>query len=440
MSAATLGSWGRYPPHPQIPHGVHWRDEIPRRLRDVAASAGSTLAYGNGRSYGDSCMASSDQVLHTRALSRFIEADWDTGRLVVEAGMTLDEVLAQSIPRGWFLPVTPGTRFATVGGAIANDVHGKNHHVRGTFGRHVGRLHLVRSDQAPVTCSPETEGALFRATIGGLGLTGVIAWAELSLLPLRSGSLDVTTVRFDSLDEFFALSAEFDSRHEYTVAWVDCLARGAARGRGVFSAADHAASGALAVADGTRRRIPVTPPVSAVNRATIRLFNAAYFHRHKAGKQQAQVNYAPFFYPLDGMLEWNRVYGPRGFQQYQCVVPDAQARDAVSELLGEVAAAGTGSMLAVLKKCGNLPSPGLVSFPLPGVSLALDFPQSPLLGAELFPRLDRIVRSAGGRLYPAKDAHMSGADFRAAYPGWQALESLRDPVLCSRFWQRVTTT
>jgi FAD/FMN-containing dehydrogenase len=440
MSAATLGSWGRYPYHPQTAHGAHWRDELPRRLREVAAAAGGTLAYGNGRSYGDSCMASTDHVLHMRPLARFIEADWGTGRIVVEAGMTFDELLAQSIPRGWFLPVTPGTRYVTVGGAIANDVHGKNHHVRGTFGRHVTRMHLVRSDRAALTCTPQTEGGLFRATIGGLGLTGVIAWAELSLLPIRASRLDVTTVRFGSLDEFFALSAEFDGRCEYTVAWVDCLARGAASGRGVFSAGNHADAGGLGFAAGTRRSIPVTPPVSGVNRATVRLFNAAYYHRHQAGRQHASVDYAPFFYPLDGVLGWNRVYGPRGFQQYQCVVPDADARAAVAELLREVAAAGAGSMLAVLKKCGDLASPGLVSFPLPGVSLALDFPQSASIVKELFPRLDRIVRGAGGRLYPAKDAHMAGSDFRAAYPGWEALERLRDPALCSRFWKRVTTS
>jgi FAD/FMN-containing dehydrogenase len=438
MSAARVGSWGRYPADAQTAHAVHWRAEIGARLHGLVGTAGTTLPHGNGRSYGDSCLAESGHVLHMRGLDRVIEADWESGRLVVEAGITLDELLALAIPRGWFPPVTPGTRFVTVGGAVANDVHGKNHHVRGTFGCHVRRIHLVRSDRAAVTCSPDIEPELFGATIGGLGLTGVIAWVELSLMPIRSSRLDVTTARFGTLDEFFALSAELDGGNQYTVAWVDCLARGAAAGRGVFSAANHADSGGLRLCAARPARVPVTPPVSMVNQASVRLFNALYYRRQRARRQSTVVDYEPFFYPLDRLLEWNRIYGPRGFQQYQCVVPDRDARDAMRDLLREVAAAGAGSMLAVLKKCGHMRSPGMVSFPLPGVSLALDFPQEARLAEVLFPRLDRIVRAAGGRLYPAKDAHMAGADFRAAYPAWVDLERLRDPALCSHFWRRVT--
>lgn len=440
MSAGALGSWGRYPAHAQRPHPVDWRDSLPADFSRALALGGSLLPFGNGRSYGDSCLSASDHVLHMRPLARFISVDWTTGVVVAEAGTTLEEILALAIPRGWFVPVTPGTKFVTLGGAIANDVHGKNHHVRGTFGRHVRRFRLLRSDRPALECSADENSELFRATIGGLGLTGVIEWAELQLMPVKSSWLDVTTLRFGALDEFFALSAELDTRHEYTVAWVDCLAGGDSVGRGVFMAADHAVDGGLQVDRRKKLTVPVTPPISAINGLSLRLFNSAYYRLHKAGRHQARVAYDPFFYPLDRILHWNRIYGPRGFQQFQCVVPDAQAPATVRALLASIAAAGEGSFLAVLKKCGDVVSPGLLSFPMPGTSLALDFPQNSRLESVLFPRLDAIVREAGGRLYPAKDAHMAGDDFRAAYPAWSRLQAVRDPALGSRFWKRVTGT
>lgn len=438
MNGGALGSWGRYPPLAQLIHPVGWRDSLANDFSRALAQGGSLLPFGNGRSYGDSCLAESGHVLHMRPLSRFISVDWKTGVLVAEAGTTLEEVLAIAIPRGWFVPVTPGTKFVTLGGAVANDVHGKNHHVRGTFGRHVRRFRLLRSDLPPALCSAQENAELFCATIGGLGLTGVIEWVEMQLMPVQSTQMDVTTVRFGALDEFFALSAELDVAHEYTVAWVDCLAGGDAVGRGVFMAANHSANGGLHVDHRKKLSVPITPPLSAINGLSLRLFNSAYYHLHKAERHLSQVAYDPFFYPLDRILHWNRIYGPRGFQQFQCVVPDAHALATVRALLAAIAAAGEGSFLAVLKKCGDVASPGLLSFPLPGTSLALDFPQHDRLSTGLFPRLDAIVRSAGGRLYPAKDAHMSGEDFRAAYPRWMRLEAARDPALGSRFWKRVT--
>ena len=436
--ATNLRSWGRYPPFPQAAHPCHWRADLPAELERVTAAHGATLAFGNGRSYGDSCLASSDHVLHLRALDRFISADWTRGVIVAEAGVTLEEVLALALPRGWFLPVTPGTKFVTLGGAVANDVHGKNHHVKGTFGRHVNSFGLVRSDSPPRVCSRERDAELFAGTVGGLGLTGIIEWVELQLMPVRSCMMDVTTIRFGSLAEFFQLSLELDHSHDYAVAWIDCLARGASAGRGVYSVADHAPSGGLDPVAARAFTVPVTPPISAMNRLSLRLFNSIYYGAHKAGRHQHSMHCEPFFYPLDRLLQWNRMYGPRGFQQYQCVVPDLQAEPATRALLESIAASGSGSFLAVMKRCGGIESPGLMSFPMPGVSLALDFPQHDSLDAKLFPRLDAIVREAGGRLYPAKDAHMSGDDFRRSYPAWERVEALRDPALCSRFWTRVT--
>ena len=433
---APLHSWGRYPHAPQSGHPAGWRDELPGLLAQTAATHGGTLPYGNGRSYGDSCLAASGHVLHMRPLDRFVEVDWQQGRVLAEAGTTLAEVLRIAIPQGWFLSVTPGTQFATLGGALANDVHGKNHHRRGTFGNHVRRFGLLRHGEGLLTCSPSEHRELFAATIGGLGLTGLVVWVEIQLMPVRTSQIDSRTLRFANLAEFFRLSAELDHRHEYSVAWVDCLARGRAAGRGVFIVGDHARHGTREIAPRPRLRVPLTPPLSLVNRLSLRAFNAAYWHLHPATPSTARRGYEPFFYPLDRILHWNRIYGRQGFQQYQCVIPEANAEAATGELLGAIADAGQGSFLAVLKRCGDIASPGLLSFPLPGTSLALDFPQGAELAA-LFARLDRIVRAAGGRLYPAKDAHMSGSDFRAAYPAWETLEALRDPTLLSRFWKRV---
>ena len=429
---SELLSWGRYPHLPQTAHAAHWRDEAQAQWRHVQRAHGTTLAFGNGRSYGDVCLASSNHVFQTLALDRIISADWTRGIVRAEPGITFEQILALAVPRGWMLPVTPGTKYVTLGGAIANDVHGKNHHVRGTFGRHVRAFGLARSDGTFIECSPETNTEMFSATIGGLGLTGLILWAEFSLMPIRTSLIDVTSIRFGKLDEFFDLSEEYDAKHEYCVAWVDCASRGPALGRGIFMAADHAIHGSLDVEERHKRRMPLTPPVSLINGLTLRAFNELYYRRQRKPFEISRVGYDGYFYPLDSLLEWNRVYGPSGFQQYQCVVPAASARDA------RISSSGTGSFLAVLKRCGDIASPGLLSFPMEGTSLALDFPQHEMRNAQLFDALDTIVREAGGRIYPAKDAHMSGADFRAAYPQWQQLESLRDPAMLSHFWKRVT--
>jgi FAD/FMN-containing dehydrogenase len=410
---------------------------VPAQIAALRERFGGTLAHGNGRSYGDSCLAASGHVIRTTAMDRFVAAEWARGRVIVEAGLTLGQLLTVCVPRGWFLPVLPGTQFVTAGGAVANDIHGKNHHLRGTFGRHVEAFGLLRSDRDALRCAEDENRDLFRATIGGLGITGVITWIELRLMPIGGNAIEVTNRRFASLAEFFALSHALDASHEYAVAWIDCLARGGASGRGVYTIGKHAAA-QIAPRSHGRLRVPMTPPVSLAGGLSLRAFNAVYYRAHAATRRSTLRHYEPFFFPLDRLLEWNRLYGPAGFQQFQCVLPEADATLSSRELLGAVAASGRGSFLAVMKRCGTAESPGLMSFPLPGVSIALDFPQHPELASRVFPRLDAIVRAAGGRLYPAKDAHMSGADFRAQYPSWERVEALRDPALDSRFWQRVT--
>jgi FAD/FMN-containing dehydrogenase len=317
-------------------------------------------------------------------------------------------------------------------------VHGKNHHRRGTLGQHVRRLGLLRSDAGRIDCSPQERFDLYAATIGGLGLTGLIEWAEIQLIPIRSSQITCVTQRFDDLDGFFALSAELDDTHEYCVSWVDCMARGSSLGRGIYSAANFTERGELAVQASGKLAVPFTPPFSFVNRLSLPVFNTAYWRKASARRRSENVGYDSFFYPLDGVLEWNRLYGPKGFQQYQAVVPECDARDAIRSLLDTIASSATGSFLAVLKRCGEASSPGLMSFPCAGTSLAIDFPQTEDLERKLFPRLDAIVREAGGRLYPAKDAHMRADDFKRSYPRWSDVEALRDPALMSRFWRRVT--
>ncbi|MDD2051573.1 FAD-binding oxidoreductase [Pseudomonas putida] len=435
--SSPLYSWGRYPNTPQTGHSCHWRSEVPKLMDSIVGGHGSTLPFGNGRSYGDSCMAQSDHVLDMHTLDRFIRVDWQQGVLVAEAGVTLAEILAISIPQGWFLAVTPGTQFATLGGAIANDVHGKNHHRRGTFGNHVRQFGLQRAGQQALICSPVENSELYAATIGGLGLTGVICWAEIQLIPISTSQIDGTSVRFDCLSEFFELSAQLDQLHEYSVAWIDCLAKGSQTGRGVFFVGDHARYGSLAQEPRMKLRVPLTPPISLINNLSLRVFNEVYWRKQPVQPRVNRISYEPFFYPLDRILHWNRIYGRKGFQQYQCVIPEGVAQEAIDELLRTIATSGQGSFLAVLKRCGDIASPGLLSFPLAGTSLALDFPQASDL-ASLFLKLNEIVRAAGGRLYPAKDAHMSASDFRQGYPAWERLEALRDPTLMSRFWKRVT--
>jgi FAD/FMN-containing dehydrogenase len=433
-------SWGRFPHFPQVGHPAYWRSELPDLLKGISRQYGNTLAYGNGRSYGDSCLSVSGHVISTRSLDRFIAVDWTQGIVVAEAGVTLAELLALSVPRGWFLPVVPGTKFVTLGGAIANDIHGKNHHVRGTFGRHVRRFSLLRSDCGRLECTPDENADFFCATIGGLGMTGIIERAEIQLIPIQSNMIDVTTVRYDSLADFFALSKELDESHEYAVSWIDCMAQGASAGRGVYTVGNHSAVGGLTTGEGSRKlRVPVTPPFSLVNTASLRIFNSAYFRSRSAARTRSRIEFEHFFFPLDRVLEWNRLYGPRGFQQFQCVIPEKNAKDAFKDLLLAISASGSGSFLAVMKRCGSLISPGLMSFPLAGVSLALDFPQDSRLADSMFPRLDAIVREADGRMYPAKDAHMSAVDFRRSYPAWNAVAAKRDLALQSRFWERVTT-
>ena len=434
MSVADY-SWGRYP-KAQNQRLVM----IDSRHAPLPDAEGSVLPRGNARSYGDSCLNSNGTLLCSRTLDRFIAFDPGTGILRAEAGVTLAQVIALTLPQGWFLPVTPGTRWATLGGSISNDVHGKNHHVAGTFGHHVRALELLRSDGTREFLTADAPSARLAATIGGLGLTGLITWCEIQLKRIPGPWLDTESIRFDSLTDFFQLSSDSAASYEYTVAWIDCLAEGRKLGRGHFIRSDHATGDPSVAVPGGGQKLtfPLLPPMSLVNRLTLRPFNTLYYWRQPTRQVRSQQHYQSYFYPLDGIGHWNRMYGPRGFLQHQCVLPTGVAQDAVSDLLREISRSGQGSFLAVLKEFGNQPSLGMLSFPRPGTTLALDFPNTGPAVFQLLQRLDCIVTEAGGALYPAKDARMSPSLFRQGFgASLQAFQKHIDPRMSSDFWRRV---
>jgi FAD/FMN-containing dehydrogenase len=427
----NVGSWGRLGawPHELRPLAEHGGRTLP------LAPGSHGLAYGMGRSYGDVCLNPGGTLWPTTGLDRFLAFDKVRGLLTCEAGVLLRDIQRLFIPRGWMLAVTPGTQMVTVGGAIANDVHGKNHHVRGSFGDHVTHLRLLRTDGTVVECGPDARADWFAATVGGLGLTGVIAEATLQLVQVAGPWLDVESLPYESLEEFFTLSDASEADWEYTVSWVDCMA--GERARGIFMRGNMSASAGGQVPPDRARTVPFALPLSLVNRYSVRPFNWAYYHRNRQRTGRQRVHYVPFFYPLDNLLEWNRIYGRPGFYQYQCVLPRAVGLAGTQSLLREIAASGEGSFLAVLKTFGERAACGMLSFPRPGVTLALDFPNHGAATQRLFDRLDAVVRETGGRIYPAKDARMPRDLFESGYPRLAEFLSFRDPGIRSAFAQRV---
>ncbi|HTX47845.1 MAG TPA: FAD-binding oxidoreductase [Caulobacteraceae bacterium] len=434
---ATLTSWGRVVRAPHAVARPRWRDELAALVAQPQSRAG-VLARGLGRSYGDSALNPEGAAIAMEGLDRIHAFDPATGVLRADAGLSLDAVIRLALPHGWFPAVAPGTRFVSLGGAIANDVHGKNHHRAGTFGRRVRRLALLRTDGSMQELTPDDPSGLFAATVGGLGLTGLIAWAELQLAPAASAYLDAEDVGFGGLDEFFALAAESDGAHEHTVAWVDCAAGGRSLGRGVFTRANPADDPRRETPPARRWRLPFDLPVQTLNPLTLRAFNAFRYAAKSARKGVRRRPFDSVLFPLDAIEGWNRLYGRHGFYQHQCVVPSGEARDAVAELLRQIAASGQGSFLAVLKTFGPLSSPGLLSFPMEGATLALDFRNAGAPTLALLDRLDRVAAEAGGRLYPAKDGRIGAAMFRSGYPRLAEFVRHVDPGVSSAFWRRVS--
>lgn len=410
----TLSGWGRYPK-------ILTRVARPERYAELASLARETgLARGMGRAYGDAAISAAGTTILMTRLNRFVSFDETTGLLRAEAGVTLDEILQAVMPRGWFLPVTPGTRYVTLGGAVAADVHGKNHHHVGSFSAFVTDIELF-TPAGPLRCSREENVQAFHATLGGMGMTGLIGEVGLRLRRIPSAEMLVRHVPARDLDESLALMASAEHDDEYTVSWIDCLAGGRQLGRSVFMSGHHA-DGAPGAAPGPATLgMPVDLPALAFNGLSVRAFNAIYYRWQGLRRQPFRCGVAPFFYPLDGIRDWHRMYGKPGFVQYQFVLPPESAREGLRAVLGRLAASGNASFLAVLKRFGEA-GPGLLSFPMPGYTLALDLPLRKDTLA-LLDMLDAVVLDHGGRLYLAKDARLSATSFARMYP---ALDAWRD--------------
>jgi decaprenylphospho-beta-D-ribofuranose 2-oxidase len=412
MSRETLSGWGRTSRSVATVKDVSSESEITA----VLSSSRANIARGLGRSYGDAAQLSGGTVLRNR-MSDVGTIDTE-GVVTVGAGASLDELLTECIPQGWFLPVTPGTRQVTVGGAVGADVHGKNHHVDGSFGRHVREMRIVTPSGA-ATISPERDGELFWATIGGMGLTGIVTSVTLALLKIETDQVLVDTQRFTNLDEVMSEMTAGDENFRYSVAWVDCMTRGANLGRAVLTRGDHARvnevdNASLHAPAPAKFKVPFDAPKGLLNPVTVRAFNEAWF-RSSPRKQIAKPeSIASFFHPLDGIRDWNRLYGRRGFVQYQFCVPESSS-DAVRLAIEHLSSSRVAGFLAVLKRFG-LSSPGPLSFPMPGWTLALDLPIGPTSLPRLLDDLDELVLSSGGRIYLAKDARLSPETMRAMYP------------------------
>jgi len=398
------------------------------------ASHSGLVARGNGRAYGDAAIGER-ATLVTRRLDRIRAFDPSSGRIRAEAGLLLADLLDVMAPQGFFPPVVPGTTFVTIGGMIASDVHGKNHHRDGSFGDHVEAMTLALPDGSVVTCSPTQNPDLFRATTGGMGLTGTILEATFRLRPIESGWMRQETTVAPNLGKALA-ALRATSGSTYSVAWIDCLAKGPSLGRSLIYAAEHATRRDLEALQphaeafprpgASRLSVPVDLPSFTLNRLSVAAFNEMYFRAGalKSGYPHL-VPWKPYFFPLDGIGDWNRIYGRRGFVQYQCILPTAHAEAALGEILDRISQQGLASFLAVLKQMG--PGHGDLSFAMEGVTLALDFPVSDAV-FRLLDALDETMVAAGGRLYLAKDARQAPSIFAAGYPGLPRFQDLRRAI------------
>ena len=411
-----ISGWGGYP----VEEVEHLAPTCVDLLRGYLENKGPLIARGLGRSYGDSANASI--VAQTKYLDHFLLFDAENGILKAEAGLTLREILQVIVKSGWFLPVTPGTSFVTLGGAIASDVHGKNHHVSGTFGEYVLSLTMLLGNGEVVVTSPEILPDLFHATCGGMGLTGIILDATISLIPIRSSQISQKTIKKRSIDEAYETFDE-NASSTYSVAWIDCLKSGRSLGRSVLLVGEHSENGDLELPLKQRLNVPSYTPAAFLNKLSIRALNSIYYAK-AINNQSKDVSLTSFFYPLDAVKGWNKLYGKPGFLQYQFVIPNQGGLSIMSNVLTKIAKSGSGSFLAVLKKFGPA-NKNLLSFPIEGFTLALDFKVSSS-NISLIRKLDEIVKDAGGRVYLTKDAVMKESTFKASYPKWQEFEAVRE--------------
>jgi decaprenylphospho-beta-D-ribofuranose 2-oxidase len=429
----ALTGWGRTAPTPAVLVPVRGDDDARAVL--AARPPRGVLARGLARSYGDAAQNAGGRVLDMTAAARVLDADPATGEVEVEAGISLDALMTRFVPLGFFVPVTPGTRYVTVGGAIAADIHGKNHHQAGTFTQHVRWLDLLLADGTVRRVGPDDDPDLFWATAGGMGLTGVILRARLRMKPIESSLLLVDTDRTPDLDSLMTLLGETDHLYDYSVAWIDCVARGPRMGRSVLTRGRFArrdelparrAADPLRYSASAKLAAPDVFPPGLLNRGTVAAFNELWYRKAPRRKRDQLQSIPTFFHPLDGVRDWNRIYGPRGFVQYQFVVPFGQ-EEALREAMVRISSSGTASFLAVLKRFGP-GNPGPLSFPAPGWTLALDIPVGGAALAGLLDELDVLVAGAGGRIYLAKDSRVRPDVFADMYPDLDRFRAVRRRV------------
>ena len=407
-----ITSWGKYP-------HIDAEIKFPQFISQIECSEMNTIPRGLGRSYGDSALSS--HIVSCNKLDHFQKFDSESGLLICDAGVSLDAILQYVVPKGWFLSVTPGTKFVTVGGAIASDVHGKNHHAEGCFSDYVESFTLA-IDEKRIKCSREENSDLFYATCGGMGLTGIILEAAIKLKPIKSAYINQKIVKAKNLATTLSLFEEYES-YTYSVAWIDCLSTGANFGRSLLMLGEHAEDGGLTSHKDSKLSMPCNMPSFLLNKYSIQTFNSAYYNRILKEEVNNKVHYDPFFYPLDGINNWNRMYGKGGFTQYQFVIPKEAGLEGLSEILTAIAESKRGSFLAVLKMFGK-GNQNLLSFPTEGYTLALDFKLTDQL-FDFLNKLDAIVRKHNGRLYLSKDVRMSEEMFKESYPQWEEFQDLR---------------
>lgn len=413
MRTSQISNWGNYP----LVNSTILNLRSKQELSSVIKSKFDFIARGNGGCYGDSSLSSN--IISTLKFNKIIAFDTTTGIISCQSGITFDSLIEFIIPKGWFLPVTPGTKYITLGGAVASDIHGKNHHVEGSFKNHIISIQMLLSSGEIVECSNELNQDLFKATCGGMGLTGIILEVRFKLKKIESAFINEISIKAKNLEEIFSLFEEYKDSM-YTVAWIDCLQSGKNLGRSLLMVGEHASANdkstkrPLQVSKNRQKlRIPFYFPEIVLNRFTVMIFNFLFYHKQLGRVKRSIVSFDKFFYPLDFIKDWNKMYGRRGFVQYQFVLPLGNSKEGLHKILTEIGKSGMGSFLAVLKLFGE--SDGLINFPMRGYTLALDFPIRKGL-FEFLDDLDKIVLQYGGRLYLTKDARMKREVFWNSYP------------------------
>ena len=395
------------------------------------------LAYGNGRSYGDVCLNPDGNLLSLNKFNKFLAFDRVSGVIECQSGILLKEIQELIYFDGWILPVTPGTQLITLGGAIANDVHGKNHHVFGNFGHHIVSLVLIRSDGEILKCDRNVNSDLFYATIGGFGMTGVILSAKINLKKISTTSLRIKKIYFNDLSEFLFLSDLSEQNDEFTVGWIDSLNKN--KNQGIFSSANWVSSNLMGLQKIERKSLVIPSKLSFnfVNTPFVKFFNWAYLRKSKVSRSEEIQHFTNFLYPLDSIANWNLIYGKKGFYQYQCVIPFKSRLEGLNALLSEIKKFDIGSFLTVIKTFSKIKSLGMMSFPIHGATIALDFPNYDSKIDTLFANLDSIVSEHDGRVYLAKDAKLNMALFRKMYPNYEGFLKFRDLNISSNLSRRL---